>query len=887
MRVARGVAVWWVCVVLLVGLLAGGVLVGRGSVLAGRGSRVAAAGGLRVAGVPSGLAAVAQRVIGGSDRAFWVARRGRVLVASGGGVSSVFAASGVRVSASRGSVDLRLVAVGGRGLPALTAGVTPLASGDLVRYRRGGVLEWYRNGPLGLEQGFTVARGGAGARAGGMVVLRLRVGGSLNIRQAGSQVLFTSRAGDVVLRYGGLSAWDASGRRLGASIQTRDGSVLLRVDARAARYPVIIDPFIEQDKIVPRDLTDDADEGAVGTSVALSTDGNTALIGGIGSGSTGTGPGGGAGAAWVFTQSGTGWREQHKIVPTDEAGDGSEFGFSVALSADGDTALIGGDDDGSSNAGAAWVYTRSGVSWSEQQELVPNDETGDGSEFGSSVALSADGSTALIGGPYDGPCDGCGYGATVGTAWVYTRSGVSWSEQQKLVPSDETGDGSEFGSSVALSADGSTALIGGPGDGQIVDEDIGPAGAAWVYTRSGASWSEQQNLGPGDDSSQFGSSVALSADGSTALIGAPNDGICCYVGAAWVYTRSGAYWNEQQELAPNDETSDGSNFGSSVALSADGGTALISGPDDGISSTVGAAWVYTRSGASWDEHQKIVPNDEAGDGSAFGSSVALSADGSAALIGGPVDGKAGAAWVYGAIATGSPQWLAFRSQIVSRPGSVLWIPAQNSGKAPLRFTGAASITGTNPGDFAIPGGDNLCEGQTLARGQSCWIGVRFTPKAAGVRSATVNLAASQVSSLTSLAIALIGTGVAANAATANRTVPAASNGPVELMNCKTVSQTVVKNLHGKRTKVKVSSEVCTTKSVSAPVSFATSNAGRAQLSRSRVIYATGIEARSAKHPELAFSGTRTLPAGRYTLTVSWMTGHKSHTTREAIALQSS
>jgi hypothetical protein len=149
----------------------------------------------------------------------------------------------------------------------------------------------------------------------------------------------------------------------------------------------------------------------------------------------------------------------------------------------------------------------------------------------------------------------------------------------------------------------------------------------------------------------------------------------------------------------------------------------------------------------------------------------------------------------------------------------------------------------------------------------------------------VNLAASQVSSLKSLAIALIGTGVAANAATANTTVAAASNGPVELMSCKTVSQTIVKNPHGKRTKVKVSSEACTTKSVSAPVSFATSTVGRAQLSRGRVIYATGIEALSVKHPELAFSDTRTLPAGRYTLTLSWMTGHKSHTTRETIALQ--
>ncbi|MGO9788848.1 MAG: choice-of-anchor D domain-containing protein [Solirubrobacteraceae bacterium] len=721
--------------------------------------------------------------------------------------------------------------------------------------------------------------------------MTLRVGGSLNIRQTGSQVLFTSPAGDVVLRYDGLSARDASGRKLAASIQTRGRSVLLRVDARAARYPVIIDPFIEQAKIVPGDLTDIADEeGEVGSSVALSSDGNTALIGSPG----GTvcddcDPSGpvafpGVGAAWVFARSGTGWSEQQKLVPNDEAdvSDGpSAFGARVALSADGSTALIGGPNDGS-YAGAAWVYTRSGASWTEQQKIVPNDETRDSSShFGSSVALSADGGTALIGGPSDG--------ISAGAAWVYTRSGASWSEQQKIVPSDETGVGSdsEFGSSVALSAVGGTALIGGPYDGST-----NSVGAAWVYTRSGASWTEQQKIVPNDETgglSYFGSSVVLSADGGSALIGGPADG------AAWVYTPSGASWSEQQKIVPNDETGGGdAEFGSSVALSANGTTALIGDPDDG-SLGAGAAWVYTRSGASWSEQQKIVPNDETrGSISEFGSSVALSAVGGTALIGGPDDGSStdhgsssyvGAAWVYGAIAIGSPQWLAFGSQIVSRPGSVLWIAAENSGQAPLRLAGATSITGTDPGDFAVSGGDDLCAGHTLAAGQSCWVGVRFTPQAAGVRSATVNLAASGAYSPPTSTIALIGTGVAANAANANTTVPAASNGPVELMSCRTEIKTVVRNLHGMRTKVKVSSEVCTTSSVSGPVSFATSTVRRAQLSRGRVIYATGIEALSAKHPELAFSDTPALPAARYTLTLSWMTGHKSHTTRATIAVQ--
>src|ERR1039457_2230234 len=150
---------------------------------------------------------------------------------------------------------------------------------------------------------------------------------------------------------------------------------------------------------------------------------------------------------------------------------------------------------------------------------------------GQSAALSGDGNTATVGGPFDNN--------GVGAMWVYTRSGGVWYQQGgKLVGTGAVGRAYQ-GTSVALSSDGNTALVGGPNDYNNV-------GAAWVYTRSGGVWYQQGGklVGTGAVGSAYqGTSVALSADGNTALVGGPND--YNNVGAAWVYTRSGGVWYQQ------------------------------------------------------------------------------------------------------------------------------------------------------------------------------------------------------------------------------------------------------------------------------------------------------------------------------------------------------
>jgi hypothetical protein len=535
-----------------------------------------------------------------------------------------FSRRGVTVASGPAQLGIALSAYGHGSTLRPVGSAVPRASANRVRYAHGALTEWYANGPLGVDQGFDVAaRPGPAA---GPLTLSLALSGNLAARQRRGSVLFTGQG--AALRYGGLVATDARGHVLRSWLELVKGHVLIRVADRGASYPLRIDPMIQQGKKL-------TGAGAIGTgrfgyAVALSGDGNTALIGGnylnIG-----------AGAAWVFVRSGGTWAQQGgKLVGTGHVGEGEfahvgegEFGTSVALSADGDTALIGGPAD-DEDAGAAWVFTRSGSSWTQQGEkLTGAGETGTG-RFGQSVALSADGNTALVGGPSDD--DG------QGAAWAFTRSGSTWTQQgTKLTGTGESGDG-RFGIGVTLSADGNTALIGGFGDNSS-------QGAAWAFTRSGSTWTQQGEKLTGTGGvgeGEFGRSVALSADGNTALIGGPRDN--GDIGAAWAFTRSGSTWTQQGEkLTGTGEVGEG-RLGVSVALSADGNTALVGGPRD--NGDVGAAWAFTRSGSTWTQQgEKLTGNSEVGAGE-FGRSVALSADGNTAVIGVPEDdASTGGTWV--------------------------------------------------------------------------------------------------------------------------------------------------------------------------------------------------------------------------------------------------
>ncbi len=385
---------------------------------------------------------------------------------------------------------------------------------------------------------------------------------------------------------------------------------------------------------------------AQGTSVAVSADGNTLIVGG-------PGDDGGVGAAWVFVRAGVVWVQQgDKLVGSGEVRPAAQ-GTSVAISADGSTAIVGGPND-SAGVGAVWVFTRSGGVWTQQgSKLVGTGAIGSPQQ-GWSVALSADGSTAIAGGPSD-DCTPASIGSIcVGAAWVFTRSGGVWTRQSsKLIGSAYVGYPQE-GWSVALSADGNTAIVGGPSDapthtwlGNFV------SGAAWMFTRSGGAWSQQGDKLDGADASYgwVGYSAGITADGNTAILGGAGDNIG--VGAAFVLSRSGGAWTQQGSKLVGTNAVGQAKQGSSVSISADGDTAVVGGPGDNGSfpSSTGAAWVFTRSGGVWTQQGGKLVGADAQGSATQGTSVSVSADGSTVVVGGPGDdGGAGAVWVFSASA---------------------------------------------------------------------------------------------------------------------------------------------------------------------------------------------------------------------------------------------
>jgi hypothetical protein len=361
-----------------------------------------------------------------------------------------------------------------------------------------------------------------------------------------------------------------------------------------------------------------------GQSVAVSAGGNTIIVGGYQDNSF-------AGAAWVFARSNGVWTQQgSKLVGIGAVG-GAQQGHAVALSGDGNTAIVGGPFD-NSQAGAAWVFTRSGGVWTPQGgKLVGAGAVGSAHQ-GFSVALSADGNTAILGGYTDN--------GSLGAAWVFTRSGGVWTQQgNKLVGTGAAGTPPQ-GFSVALSGDGNTAIVGGP-------FDTSQAGAAWVFTRSGGVWTQQGNklvgTGVALGGAAQGSSVALSGDGDTAIVGGFADNGSA--GAAWVFTRSGGVWTQQGNKLVGTGGSSNAQQGTSVALSGGGNTAIVGGNLDNGGSP-GAAWVFTRSGGVWSQQgNKLVGTGSVSVSVLQGQSVALSCN--IAVVGGPADNAGvGAAWVF-------------------------------------------------------------------------------------------------------------------------------------------------------------------------------------------------------------------------------------------------
>ncbi len=367
--------------------------------------------------------------------------------------------------------------------------------------------------------------------------------------------------------------------------------------------------------------SDGAADDWFGQSVSIS--GDYAVIGAYGDDDNGNF----SGSAYVYSRNGRSWSRQAKLTASDGAGIDC-FGSSVSIS--GDYAVIGATNgDGNVvDSGSAYIFKRDGTSWPQQAKLFASD--GSLSEyFGCSVSINGD--YALIG----ANCDDAG-GYVRGSAYIFKRDGTSWTEQDKLTPSDPI-DENFFGQSVSISGD--YALIGATGDDGMDTQH----GAAYIFKRDGTSWAQEAKLtasdGAGGDC--FGWSVSISGD--YALVGASVDD--SNKGSAYIFKRDGTSWPQQAKLTASDGDADNW-FGSSVSISGD--DAVIGAYNNyayGLYS--GSAFMFKRAGTLWTQQMKFTAIDAASNDQ-FGYSVSISGD--YAVIGAFYDddkgNDSGSAYIY-------------------------------------------------------------------------------------------------------------------------------------------------------------------------------------------------------------------------------------------------
>ncbi|MFZ6182545.1 integrin [Nannocystis pusilla] len=427
-------------------------------------------------------------------------------------------------------------------------------------------------------------------------------------------------------------------------------------------------------------------------SVALSADGETLVVGAPLESSCASAVNGDAsdngcteaGAAYVFVRTGQTWTQQAYLKPFNP-GSQDQFGGVVAISGDGEAVAIGawdedsgafgidGDaaDESAPTSGAVYVFARNGSGWSQQAYLKPSNTKPD-AWFGVSLAFSTDGDVLAVGAPGESSSgtgvDGIQTDSAApvsGAVYVFARGEDGWSQREFLKASNaETEDA--FGASVALAGDGRTLVVGAPGeDSGVAGEDDSPhdnaapfSGAAYVFTADDGEWSQRAYLKAwnADASDFFGGVVSISRDGQTIAVSADREGSAAAgidgdetdnsvpeAGAVYLFARAGGSWVREAYVKAPDTEPD--RFGTSMALSADGSTLAIGAPsEDGADVGVGgdpsnnsrkdsgAVFVYRRTPGSW-QLQSYVKSPNSDEKDRFGLALALSGDGTTLAVG--------------------------------------------------------------------------------------------------------------------------------------------------------------------------------------------------------------------------------------------------------------
>ena len=430
-----------------------------------------------------------------------------------------------------------------------------------------------------------------------------------------------------------------------------------------------------------------------GYFLSLSADGNTMAVGSFGEKSNATGINGNqsnasltnAGAVYVFTRNGTTWTQQAYIKASNTASN-AYFGSAISLSDDGNTMAVGAWGESSNakgingnqtntsldSAGAAYVFTRNGTTWTQQAYIKASNTATVYLRFAVTLSISDDGNTLVVG-AFGEKSNATGINGNqsnasltnAGAVYVFTRYGTTWT-QQAYIKASNTAEGASFGVFVSLSADGNTMAVGANYEksnatginGNQSDTSLNGAGAAYVFTRNGTTWTQQAYIKASNTAGDalFGGYLFISADGNTLAVGAAGEksnatGIngnqsnnsLANAGAVYVFTRNGTTWTQQAYIKASN-TAANTNFGNVVSLSAKGNTLAVgsyyensnaTGIDGDQTNTsasrAGAAYLFTRNGTTWTQQAYIKASNTAAN-ARFGAGIALSPDGSTLAV---------------------------------------------------------------------------------------------------------------------------------------------------------------------------------------------------------------------------------------------------------------
>ena len=455
------------------------------------------------------------------------------------------APDGVQVVMAAGGAPLTLHFAGiGRGetLAAVRAPRAPAVEKNAVTLDREGVREWYVNGPLGLEQGFTLAARSSGGTGNEPLALAIDVDATWRLVAAGDGVLATDASSGRSLHYGALAAYDAEQKELPSRLEVTGQRIVLRVDDRGAVYPIEIDPLVG----VKEYEIGSAESFAISGDTLVSSDSNT-------------------NKAYVITRSGSTWAFSQQL--TDSA---TFYGSSVAV--DGDALAVGARWDATLGAGvgSVFLYERSGTSWTLATKVYPTLPHFTDA-FGAAMVMRGDRLLVAASNLHD--------------MYFFARSASGvWSLQTAV------DGGSGYGASLGIDGNAGTAVIGG-------------LDMADAYAESAGTWAVQSKLSAPVNGKKFGAAAAVSGD--TIVVGArDDDGAAPGAGAAYVFRRSGSTWSQTQKLTASNGAP-GDRFGEAVGMA--NGRLVIGAPYTDVNGNdTGAIYVFEDQGGTYVEQLELL-----------------------------------------------------------------------------------------------------------------------------------------------------------------------------------------------------------------------------------------------------------------------------------------